>query len=89
MKYLVPIFSPLGSAESCPSCPFESDEEELQLTMSVFALQGTMPSTLKHPSHVPMWKGVKVAYVIVPLCLYPIAIGGFWAYGNQVCIFDT
>ena len=51
---------------------------------SVFALQGTMPSTLKHPSHVPMWKGVKVAYAIVALCFYPLAIGGFWAYGNQV-----
>jgi len=32
-----------------------------------------------------MWKGVKVAYAIIALCLYPIAIGGFWAYGNQVC----
>jgi hypothetical protein len=52
--------------------------------MSVSAQQGTMPSTLKHPSHVPMWRGVKFAYVIVALCLYPIAIGGFWAYGNQV-----
>jgi hypothetical protein len=31
-----------------------------------------------------MWKGVKVAYGIIALCLYPIAIGGFWAYGNQV-----
>jgi hypothetical protein len=50
----------------------------------VVALQGTMPSTLKHPSHVPMWKGVKVAYAIIALCLYPVAIGGFWAYGNQV-----
>ena len=43
-----------------------------------------MPSTLKHPSHVPMWKGVKFAYVIVAFCLYPVAIGGFWAYGDQV-----
>lgn len=43
-----------------------------------------MPSSLKHPSRVPMWKGVKVAYVIVALCLYPMAIGGFWAYGNKV-----
>ncbi|XP_062185373.1 lysine histidine transporter-like 8 [Phragmites australis] len=50
----------------------------------VLEIQGTMPSTLKHPSHVPMWKGVKVAYVIVALCLYPVAIGGFWAYGNQI-----
>lgn len=31
-----------------------------------------------------MWKGVKFAYVIVAFCLYPVAIGGFWAYGNQV-----
>jgi hypothetical protein len=43
-----------------------------------------MPSSLKHPSRVPMWKGVKVAYAIVACCLYPMAIGGFWAYGNQV-----
>ncbi|CAN6235926.1 unnamed protein product [Urochloa humidicola] len=50
----------------------------------VLEIQGTMPSTMKHPSHVPMWKGVKVAYAIVALCLYPIAIGGFWAYGNQI-----
>ena len=46
-----------------------------------------MPSTLKHPSHVPMWKGVKVAYAIVALCFYPLAIGGFWAYGNQVVLY--
>ncbi|KAJ3680452.1 hypothetical protein LUZ60_016730 [Juncus effusus] len=50
----------------------------------VLEIQSTMPSSLKHPSHVPMWKGVKVAYVIIALCLYPIAIGGFWAYGNQI-----
>ncbi|XP_066344382.1 lysine histidine transporter-like 8, partial [Miscanthus floridulus] len=50
----------------------------------VLEIQGTMPSTLKHPSHVPMWKGVKVAYAIIALCLYPIAIGGFWAYGNRI-----
>uniref|UniRef100_A0ACD5V3Z1 Uncharacterized protein n=1 Tax=Avena sativa TaxID=4498 RepID=A0ACD5V3Z1_AVESA len=50
----------------------------------VLEIQGTMPSTLKHPSHVPMWKGVKFAYVVVALCLYPVAIGGFWAYGGLV-----
>ncbi|EMS58963.1 hypothetical protein TRIUR3_14050 [Triticum urartu] len=50
----------------------------------VLEIQGTMPSTLKHPSHVPMWKGVKFAYLVVALCLYPVAIGGFWAYGNQI-----
>ncbi|EHA8591992.1 putative Lysine histidine transporter-like 8 [Cocos nucifera] len=50
----------------------------------VLEIQATMPSTLKHPSHVPMWRGVKAAYLIIALCLYPIAIGGFWAYGNLI-----
>ncbi|KAL5214453.1 hypothetical protein ABZP36_003605 [Zizania latifolia] len=50
----------------------------------VLEIQATMPSTLKHPSHVPMWKGVKAAYIIIAFCLYPVAIGGFWAYGDQI-----
>lgn len=45
-------------------------------------IQATMPSTFKHPAHVPMWRGVKVAYFLIAMCLFPIAIGGFWAYGN-------
>ncbi|MQM22180.1 hypothetical protein Taro_055228 [Colocasia esculenta] len=45
-------------------------------------IQATMPSTFKHPAHVPMWRGAKVAYLLIALCLFPIAIGGFWAYGN-------
>lgn len=43
-----------------------------------------MPSTFKHPAHVPMWKGAKVAYFFIATCLFPVAIGGFWAYGNLV-----
>lgn len=43
-----------------------------------------MPSTFKHPAHVPMWKGAKVAYVLIAMCVFPVAIGGFWAYGNLV-----
>jgi hypothetical protein len=31
-----------------------------------------------------MWKGVKFAYLVVALCLYPVAVGGFWAYGDQM-----
>ncbi|KDP38411.1 hypothetical protein JCGZ_04336 [Jatropha curcas] len=45
-------------------------------------IQATMPSTFKHPAHVPMWKGAKVAYFFIAMCLFPVAIGGFWAYGN-------
>ncbi|KAG6470901.1 hypothetical protein ZIOFF_071981 [Zingiber officinale] len=45
-------------------------------------IQATMPSTFKHPAHVSMWRGAKVAYLLIAMCLFPIAIGGFWAYGN-------
>ena len=43
-----------------------------------------MPSNEKNPSRVPMWRGIKVAYFIVSLCLFPLAIGGYWAYGHKV-----
>lgn len=42
-----------------------------------------MPSSLKHPSRIPMWRGTKAAYLLVAFCTFPIAIGGFWSYGNQ------
>ncbi|KAJ1434785.1 Amino acid transporter, transmembrane domain [Sesbania bispinosa] len=50
----------------------------------VLEIQATMPSTFKHPARVPMWKGAKVAYFFIAMCLFPVAIGGFWAYGNQM-----
>ncbi|KAH9604894.1 hypothetical protein KSS87_013654 [Heliosperma pusillum] len=50
----------------------------------ILEIQATMPSCEKHPSRVPMWKGVKYAYLLVAMCLYPISIGGYWAYGNQI-----
>lgn len=46
--------------------------------------QGTMPSTVKNPSSVPMWKGVKFSYIIIACCLFPMAIGGYWSYGDLV-----
>jgi len=45
-----------------------------------------MPSSEKHPSHVPMWKGVKVSYALIAACLFPLTIGGYWAYGQLVSI---
>ncbi|OMO85478.1 Amino acid transporter, transmembrane [Corchorus olitorius] len=48
----------------------------------VLEIQGTMPSSGKHPSRLPMWRGVKFAYLIVAACLFPLAIGGYWVYGN-------
>ena len=43
-----------------------------------------MPSSEKHPSRVPMWRGVKFSYLVVAICLFPLAIGGYWAYGQKV-----
>lgn len=48
-----------------------------------------MPSTFKHPAHVPMWRGAKVAYLFIAMCLFPVAIGGFWAYGNLVSTLNA
>ncbi|KAL2348665.1 hypothetical protein Fmac_002665 [Flemingia macrophylla] len=50
----------------------------------ILEIQSTMPSSEKHPSHVPMWKGVKVAYALIAACLFPLAIGGYWAYGQLI-----
>ncbi|PSS21789.1 Lysine histidine transporter-like [Actinidia chinensis var. chinensis] len=50
----------------------------------ILEIQATMPSSEKHPSSVPMWKGCKVAYSIIGFCLYSLAIGGYWAYGHLI-----
>ncbi|KAK6128285.1 hypothetical protein DH2020_037974 [Rehmannia glutinosa] len=50
----------------------------------VLEIQSTMPSTPQKPSKGPMWRGVIVAYIIVALCYFPVAIIGYWAFGNTV-----
>ncbi|KAF5786209.1 putative amino acid transporter, transmembrane domain-containing protein [Helianthus annuus] len=50
----------------------------------ILEIQATMPSSEKHPSTVPMWKGVKVSYTLIAMCLFPLAIGGYWAYGQMI-----
>ncbi|XVE87500.1 hypothetical protein DITRI_Ditri18aG0122700 [Diplodiscus trichospermus] len=50
----------------------------------ILEIQGTMPSSEKHPSRVPMWQGVKAAYTIIAICLFPVAIAGYWAYGHKI-----
>lgn len=47
-------------------------------------VQATMPSTEMRPSKGPMWRGVVAAYIIIALCYFPVAIIGYWAFGNQV-----
>jgi hypothetical protein len=46
-------------------------------------VQGTLPSSSKHPSYRRMWKGVIASYILIAMCQFPLAIAGFWAYGNQ------
>jgi len=50
----------------------------------VLEIQATIPSTPEKPSKKPMWKGVVVAYVVVALCYFPVALIGYWAFGNSV-----
>ncbi|KAL3597556.1 hypothetical protein D5086_009193 [Populus alba] len=50
----------------------------------VLEIQGTLPSSLTNPSKRTMWRGVSVSYTIVAMCQFPLAIAGFWAYGNKI-----
>ncbi|VFQ78421.1 unnamed protein product [Cuscuta campestris] len=50
----------------------------------ILEIQATMPSSEKQSSRVPMWRGVKLAYLLVALCLFPLAVGGYWAYGQLI-----
>ena len=31
-----------------------------------------------------MWRGVVLAYFVVALCYFPVAIAGYWAFGQIV-----
>jgi amino acid permease len=50
----------------------------------VLEIQATIPSTPEKPSKGPMWKGVVVAYIVVALCYFPVALVGYYTYGNAV-----
>ncbi|KAJ8764961.1 hypothetical protein K2173_010426 [Erythroxylum novogranatense] len=50
----------------------------------VLEIQGTLPSNSKVPSRKPMWRAVMISYFIILLCQLPLAIAGYWAYGNQI-----
>ncbi|ONI08050.1 hypothetical protein PRUPE_5G155600 [Prunus persica] len=50
----------------------------------VLEIQATIPSTPEKPSKKPMWKGVFIAYVVVALCYFPVAMIGYWVFGNNV-----
>ncbi|XP_061992489.1 lysine histidine transporter 2-like [Rosa rugosa] len=50
----------------------------------VLEIQATIPSTPEKPSKGPMWKGVVVAYIVVAICYFPVAIVGYYVFGNRV-----
>jgi len=50
----------------------------------VLEIQATIPSKPGMPSKIPMWRGVVFAYIIVALCFFPVAIVGYWTFGNSV-----
>lgn len=50
----------------------------------VLEIQATIPSTPEKPSKGPMWRGVVVAYIVVALCYFPVALIGYWMFGNKV-----
>nr|XP_043607844.1 lysine histidine transporter 1-like [Erigeron canadensis] len=50
----------------------------------VLEIQATIPSTPEKPSKGPMWRGVLVAYIVVALCYFPVALIGYYMFGNEV-----
>ncbi|GMY05340.1 lysine histidine transporter-like 8 [Fagus crenata] len=50
----------------------------------ILEIQGTLPSSPKQTSYKPMCKGVTISYIVIAICQFALAIGGFWAYGNQI-----
>ncbi|EEF33263.1 amino acid transporter, putative [Ricinus communis] len=50
----------------------------------VLEIQATIPSTPEKPSKVPMWKGALGAYFINAICYFPVALIGYWAFGQDV-----
>ncbi|KAL3720369.1 hypothetical protein ACJRO7_005225 [Eucalyptus globulus] len=50
----------------------------------VLEIQATIPSTPEKPSKGPMWRGVIVAYIVVALCYFPVALIGYWMFGKSV-----
>ncbi|GAV85762.1 Aa_trans domain-containing protein [Cephalotus follicularis] len=50
----------------------------------VLEIQATIPSTPEKPSKGPMWRGVIIAYIVVGLCYFPVALIGYYMFGNDV-----
>ncbi|KAH9771936.1 Lysine histidine transporter-like 6 [Citrus sinensis] len=47
-------------------------------------IQATIPSTPEKPSKILMWKGALGAYFVNAICYFPVALIGYWAFGQDV-----
>ncbi|XP_057962842.1 lysine histidine transporter-like 6 [Malania oleifera] len=47
-------------------------------------IQATIPSTPEKPSRIAMWKGAVGAYFVNAICYFPVALIGYWAFGQDV-----
>lgn len=71
--YMFRVFSALGQI----SFAFAGHAVALEI-------QATIPSTPQKPSKVSMWKGVVGAYFVNAICYFPVALIGYWAFGQDV-----
>ncbi|GAB2226568.1 hypothetical protein Droror1_Dr00022378 [Drosera rotundifolia] len=73
LDYMFRVFNALGQI----SFAFAGHAVALEI-------QATIPSPPQKPSKVPMWHGVLGAYFINALCYFPVALIGYWAFGQDV-----
>ncbi|KAM3695764.1 hypothetical protein ACJW31_07G158400 [Castanea mollissima] len=50
----------------------------------ILEIQGTLPSDQNQTSYKPMCRAVTISYIVIAMSQFPLAIVGFWAYGNKV-----
>ncbi|KFK30149.1 hypothetical protein AALP_AA7G223300 [Arabis alpina] len=50
----------------------------------VLEIQGTLPSDSKNPSSKIMWKAIVVSHAFIAICMFPLSIVVYWAYGDKI-----
>ncbi|KAG6396649.1 hypothetical protein SASPL_142804 [Salvia splendens] len=50
----------------------------------ILEIQSTIPSAPEKPSSIAMWRGAVWAYFVNAICYFPVALVGYWAFGQDV-----
>ena len=60
------------------------------LDLNVFNVAGNIAfkSKKKKTSYKSMCTELTISYIVMAMCFYPLAVGGFWAYGNKASGFS-